>query len=64
MRKKVTSVILIGMLIISACSFSNSNDTEGAGSTEAISDKEAVSDSSSEGATDDANSIDAYESLF
>jgi hypothetical protein len=66
MRKKVTSVILIGMLIISACSFSNSNknDTEGAGSTESISDKEAVSDSSSEGATDDANSIDAYESLW
>lgn len=66
MRKKVTSVILIGMFIISACSFSNSNknDTEGAGSTESISDKEAVSDSSSEGATDDANSIDAYESLW
>lgn len=67
MRKKLVGTILIGMLIISACSFSNSNinETEEAGATtDEISDKEAAPDSSSEEVIDDTDSIDAYESLW
>ena len=67
MRKKVVGTILIGMLIMSACSFSNSNknETEDEGFiTDEISDKEAASDSSSEEVIDDTDSIDAYESLW
>ena len=50
MKNKVVGTILIGMLIMSACSFSNTNEYD----TEVVSDNEVSTESTSEERNDES----------